>query len=263
MVKYTCTHPCNLASIQKINYFRVCTVPLEGNCSLTIPGQRNHVLKVYKSWTDNSLTAQVMVYSHIFQHQHTKGIFADTFLPYQSPASSLSRRVPRGSTAHIYSHQACILQFSMSLMHAAKPASISPGNLQICFAVGPNCQPKSSRANQVEVFGFRNMYKSNCAVPLKLECLWDMQLLHCFLPEWQDWKLFSASKNSVPNQKAQEPLQPSATPCCTPAASRATREGFGAQGWGFELRCGCPGVTTTDPGSSSCLSMSWDHARGA
>lgn len=87
-VKYTCTHPCNLASIQKINYFRVCTVPLEGNCSLTIPGQRNHVLKVYKSWTDNSLTAQVMVYSHIFQHQHTKGIFADTFLPYQSPASS-------------------------------------------------------------------------------------------------------------------------------------------------------------------------------
>lgn len=93
-VKYTCTHPCNLASIQKINYFRVCTVPLEGNCSLTIPGQRNHVLKVYKSWTDNSLTAQVMVYSHIFQHQHTKGIFADTFLPYQSPASSSQGRCP-------------------------------------------------------------------------------------------------------------------------------------------------------------------------
>lgn len=148
-------------------------------------------------------------------------------LPSLSVSSKLlSRRVPRGSTAHIYSHQACILQFSMSLMHAAKPASISPGNLQICFAVGPNFQPKSSRANRVEVFGFRNMYKSKCAFSLKLECLWDLQLLHCFLPEWQDWKLFPASKNSIANQKTQKPLQPSATPCCTPAASRAMKEGL-------------------------------------
>lgn len=45
--------------------------------------------------------------------------------------------------------------------------------------------------------------------------------------------------------------------CCKQSHKR------GAQGWGFELQCGCPGVTTTDPGSSSCLSMSWDHAHGA
>lgn len=102
-VKHTCTHPCHLATIQKINYSPSLHCAPWGKLF-----SDHSWFRWTTSWRvckpNNSLTDQVMVYSGMFfQHQHTKGIFTLTH-SYSSTASSFSRWVPRKSTAHFYYH---------------------------------------------------------------------------------------------------------------------------------------------------------------
>lgn len=131
--------------------------------------------RVYKPWTDNSLTDQVMVYSHIFQHQHTKGIFSLTIaFPIRLQQVLFEMGAQKIHSPYLLPSQPASCRPVISAWGWCTLPNQLPFSLELCRYSLLRDLICSQRASELRGLQFRRIYKMRWAILLKSKCLWEI-----------------------------------------------------------------------------------------